>query len=211
MAGNAQVAGNAAQPPANALNPAFVNTQGTAAEGGAGFWKGRNYDFLINGIDVGDVDKDGMQEVVVAAPQKILIYRFAQQRQQTIAEIDAGAFIRNISVSVADINGNGTPEIFVTAFSSALNSLESYVLEFDGKTFRKLLQKSHYYYSVVHRPGKGALLLGQLQNSDTTVYSGPIVEMEWKGGDYVPGRQILPARKANLLGLTYGNIMNDDS
>jgi TolB-like protein len=200
--------GNASAP-ANPLNPAFQSTRVAESTEAAGFWKSANYAHMINGVDVGDVDKDGQLETVVATPQKIMVYRFAKQRQQTVAEIETGKYRRNISVSVGDINGNGTAEIFVTALSSTLNVMESSVLEYDGSGFKPIVEKSRYYYSVVQHPTLGTLLLGQHQNSGSSPNNGSVVEMKWKGHDYVEDRRILPGGKANLLGLAYGDIMND--
>ncbi|MFZ1984819.1 MAG: VCBS repeat-containing protein [Desulfatitalea sp.] len=202
--------GAAGVAPANPLNPAFTTAQGMQAGSDAGFWKSRNYNHLINGIDVGDVDKDGQQETVVATPQKIFIYRFTQGKQQSVAEIDAGSYTRFISVSIGDINANGTPEIFVTAFTTGLDGLQSAVYEFDGRKFAPIVQNSRYYYTIVRHPALGVILLGQQQNSGgATPFDSPIFQFEWKGAEYVPARPILPARKANVLGLALGDIRND--
>jgi TolB-like protein len=192
------------------LNPAFATARGMQAGADEGFWKSRTYNYLINAIAVGDVDNDGLLETVVAAPDKIFIFRFSHGRQQTVAEIESGRYTRNISVDIADINGNGTPEIFVTAFSVAMNTLESYVLEFDGQAFRPIVEKSRYYFSVSEHPTLGKILLGQRQiSNESTPFEAPVFQMEWDGAEYATTRQILPARLGNVLGLAYGDILND--
>jgi TolB-like protein len=195
------------------LNPAFTQSRGMSSSGeGEGFWKSRNYNHLINSIAVGDVTKDGLFETVVATPEKIHIYRFAQGQQQTVAEIDAGRFVRNISVDIADINGNGTAEIFVTAFSVGMNALQSYVLEYDGQRFRPIVENSRYYYSVIDHPVFGRRLFGQRQlSTESTPFDAPVFEMQWLAGEYAPSRRILPARLGNVLGLAFGDILNDGS
>lgn len=176
------------------------------------FWKSKTYNYLINGLDVGDIDKDGLLETVVAAPNKILIYRFSQGRQQTVKEIDTGRNI-NIGIDIADINQNGTPEIIVTAFSVTLRLLESYILEYDGKDYTTIVKKSRYYYSVIDHPVLGEILLGQQQKAGdyATPFDAPIFEMKWNGMEYMPERKILAGGKANVLGLAYGKIMPEDN
>lgn len=205
------LSGSSPEQPSSSLNPAFVPAQGMRASHEPGFWKSRNFSELINGIDVGDVDKDGLFETVVAMPEKILILRFSQGRQQTVAEIPTDRFVRNISVSVADINGNGTPEIFVTALAIGLDVVSSSVLEFDGGNYKPIVEKSRYYYNVIRHPVLGARLFGQPQNGRTDPFDGAIFEMEWKGVDYEPTNQVLAANKANVLGITIGDVTTEQS
>ncbi|MDA8138115.1 MAG: FG-GAP-like repeat-containing protein, partial [Desulfobacteraceae bacterium] len=202
--------GAGAAPQGSTLNPAFVPAKGAASgSAAANFWKGQTYNYLITGMDVGDVDGDGQLETVVATPEKIYIYRFAHDRQQTIAEIKTDKFVRNISVDIGDINGNGMPEIFVTAFTSGLNGVSSYVLEYDGKTFKTIVEKSYYFYRIMRRANQPPMLLGQKQSSTYSVFDDPIFEMKYAGGEYGPDRKILSKGKANLLGLALGDIMNE--
>ena len=194
---------------ASSLNPAFIPAQGFKARNEVGFWKSRNFTELINGIDVGDVDNDGLLETVVAMPEKVLILRFYQGRQQTVAEIKTARFVRNISVSIGDINGNGTPEIFVTGLTVALDGVKSSVVEFDGQEYKPIVQNSHYYYSVINHPILGARLFAQPQNGRSDPHNGAIFEMEWKGADYEQVRKVLPPHKANVIGMTIGDITGD--
>jgi TolB-like protein len=199
-------------PAASPLNPAFESTQATARGGtAADFWKSRNFDFLINGMDVGDVNHDGLAETVLVTPEEVLIYQFAKGRMQEIAKIETpGAY--NVGVDIGDINGNGTPEIFVSSLNNRRTILESQVLEFDGRAFKPIVKDVRWYFRVVHHPVRGDILLGQHQLAGgADPLSSPIFEMTWKGAEYVEGALVLPARKANLLGLTYGDIRNDKS
>ena len=201
-----QTAAPTGSPPVNQLNPAFITSPGMQTQGQVGFWKSRNYPALINGIDVGDVDGDGQMETVVAMPEKVMIYRFSQGRQQTVAEIETSRWVRNISVSIGDINGNGTLEIFVTAFTVAMDALQSSVLEYDGSQYRPIVEGTNYYYNVIQDAHLGSRLIGQSQSAGSDPFFGAIFEMEWKGVNYEPVRKILPSRKANVLGLTIGDI-----
>ena len=109
---------------------------------------------------------------------------------------------------MADINQNGTSEIFVTSLNAGKNVLVSFVLEYDGKNFIKILEDSHWYYRVVDTPARGRILLGQRPRMNKP-FSGTIYEMRWENGDYVPGDEIKSPRNTNLLGLTVGDVMNN--
>ncbi len=190
------------------LNPAFI--QGVGPHAGKGlFWKSRNYSYLINGMAVGDVNNDGAQEVVVANPDKIIIYQMVQNRMAKLAEVKGPKFTTNLSVDIGDINENGTPEIFVTALTGNKDALASYVLEFENKVFKTVVRKTKHYFRVIQHPHRGAMLLGQKQRAGDPPHNSPIMEMEWKGGDYISTGRLLPPRRVNLLGLAVGDIIND--
>jgi TolB-like protein len=208
--GGVPIIGGPPQGTASPLNPAFESTMASATGSrGKDFWKSRNFKYLINGMDVGDVNHDGLIETVLATPEQIIIYQFSQGRMQEIAKIDTSGRY-NIGVDVGDINGNGTPEIFITSLNSLHNILDSQVVEFDGQTFKPIIKDARWYFRVVQHPIRGLLLLGQRQKAGgADPLSSPIFELAWNGTDYIEGTRVLPDRKANLLSVAYGDFRND--
>jgi TolB-like protein len=201
------------QPPVAGLpyqtpNPAFVATAPAAATGSQRtFWKSRNFKTLITGLDIADVDNDGQKEVIIVSEKLVSIYRMANGRlikSAEIAETRTGAYI---GVDVADINGNGTPEIFVTSLGPNRNTVDSFVLEYAGGDYKKISDGDNWYYRVVRTNDRGTLLLGQKQRTaDDSIFNGSIHEMNWQGDRLVPIRQLLIGGKANLIGVTYGDF-----
>jgi len=192
----------------NTLNPAFVITS-SVPKGTQAFWKSHNFGFLINGLAIGDVDGDGKIETVIARPQSVDIYRMENNRFYKVLELPEKSTRRIIGVDVADINGNGIPEIFVTSLNALQNGVSSFVLEYNGQNYNEIVRNSSYYYRVVHHPERGSILFGQRQLSGSDPFSSAIFEMAWEGSDYQPDNQILPSGRANLMGFAYGNVLND--
>ena len=110
-------------------------------------------------------------------------------------------------MDVADVNGNGYAEIFVTSFNAKKTMLNSYVLEFDGTNFNKTIDGSSWIYRVANTPTRGKILLGQQPRLGKS-FSGTISEMSWQNGEYVPTDDIKTPRNTNLLGLTLGDVLN---
>ena len=191
----------------NTLNPSFVITS-SLPKGKQVFWKSHNFKFLINGIAIGDVDGDGKIETVIARPQSVNIYRMENNRFYKVVELPEKSNRSIIGVDVADINGNGTPEIFVTSLNALKNGVSSFVLEYNGQNYKEIVRNS-YYYRVVDHPERGSILFGQRQLSGSDPFSSAIFEMIWEGSDYQPDNQILPSGRANLMGFAYGNVLND--
>lgn len=192
---------------ASAFDSAFISIKNRSQE--HGFWKGPDMEVVLNGMAVGDVNQDSMQETILLTRDGIRIVQIADGRLSKLAEIDSPRFTLGVAVDVADINGNGRPEIFVTALTTGRNALASYVVEFDGRRFQTLGSGLGWFFRVVPAPGKGRTLLGQGQKSGQSPMTEPIVELQWKDQRYVVAKEILPAGKASVLGVAAGDILNN--
>jgi TolB-like protein len=181
---------------------------GEARETQQKFWKSANFKYLINGVALGDVDGDGKIETVAATPHSVVIYRSEGGRFQPIAQIDESNNRNLTAVDIADINDNGVAEIFVTSLNSKYTSLNSYVLEYDGKNFVKIIDGTFWYYRVTDTPTRGKILLGQKSRIGKP-FSGAIYEMSWQNGEYVPADDVKTPGQTNVMGLTIGDVLNN--
>jgi len=181
---------------------------GATQETQASFWKSASFKYMINAVAVGDVDGDGKNETVIAAPHTVTIFRSGGGPFRKIAEIEESNNKNLYGVDIADINSNGYAEIFITSFNAEKNVVNSFILEYDGKNFIKIMDNSRLIYRVADTPNRGRVLLGQRPrkgNSD----SGPIFEIIWQAGEYLPTDEIRTPRHTSLLGLTIGDVMNN--
>ncbi len=169
------------------------------------FWKSASFKQLFNGIALGDVDGDGKTETLILTPDKILVFRYDQQRFQQVAEIADFSGKYCIGIDVADINGNGTPEIFVTSMPVSRRMMNSFVVEWDGKAFRTIADNLSYFFRVVDLPARGKLLIGQEHRSGNP-FAGRISEMIWRNGRYEPDTEVR-AGATNALGLTIADAL----
>jgi TolB-like protein len=172
------------------------------------FWKSANFKHLINGVALGDVDNDGKIETVAITPHSLIVYRSESGRFYKVTEISQSKNQFLTCVDIADINANGVAEIFVTSFNAERTTINSFVLEYDGENFAKIIEGSYYIYRVADTPGRGKVLLGQRPRMTQTL-SGKIFDMIWQGGEYVPNDEVKTPRDTSLLGLTIGDVLND--
>jgi len=190
------------------LNPAFIVPE-HHEKATQEFWKSQDFEYLINGMASGDVDKDGKTEVVFITPNQIYIYRKTDNSLEEVKIIEESRYKILIGIDIADINANGSPEIFITSMNSLRNSLNSMVFEWNGQEYVRIVEKSSWYYRVIKVPGEGSVLLGQ-QNTSYDPFSGDIVEMEWRNSDYVSKKTMATsASRSNIMGFTFGDIMNN--
>jgi TolB-like protein len=184
----------------------FAASEESAREFSPQFWKSASYKLAFNGIALGDVDGDGKTETVIITEDKIIVYRYEQQRFYQVTEYEADSKGINIGVDVADINGNGIPEIIVTRLTLTRKIMASFVLEWDGKAFRRIVENALWYFRVCDLPDRGKVLLGQEPRFGNP-YKGGIFEMIWRNGQYEPEAPVAVSTAANVLGLTIGQIV----
>jgi len=176
----------------------------------AQFWRSRSIKHRINGIAIGDIDKDGKQETVIITEHAVEVYRLEKKRFFKVKTIAEHNLDNLIGVDVADINGNGYPEIFVTGLNPHRNMVNSFVLEFNGQTYTEIVRDSRWYFRVVGYPERGQILLGQRQKT-TSPFTGQVYEMIWENSGYQPADKVMHPRRTNVMGFALGNAMNDDT
>ena len=184
----------------------FATSEESAREFSPQFWKSAAFKLVFNGIALGDVDGDGKIETVIITADKVIVYRYDQQRFQQIYEYAEGSQGVNIGVDVADINGNGMPEIIVTSLNPQRQNMASFALEYDGKAFRRIVNNASWTFRVCDLPDRGKVLLGQ-EPRHASPFKGKIFEMAWRNGQYEPETPISLSAAANVLGLTIGQIV----
>ena len=174
----------------------------------AQFWSSRSIKHRITGISIGDIDRDGKQEIIIISEHAVEVYRFEKKRFFKVKTLAEGSLNHFISVDVADINANGYPEIFVTGLNPYRNMVNSFVLEFNGQTYTEIVTDSRWYLRVVDHPFRGQILLGQ-RHKTPSPFSGQIYEMVWENSGYAPADKVKHPRRTNVMGFAPGNAMND--
>ena len=172
------------------------------------FWRSPNFNYAINGLAMGDVDGDGKIETVVVTPHSVIVYRFEAGKFFKLHDAFEGKRNICIGVDVADINENGPAEIFVTSLNLERNVLTSFVLEYTGKNFAKIVENARWYFRVANPSSRGEILLGQ-KHKFNNAFTGDIYEMIWQGHEYVPADKKKLSSAVNVLGLTVGDITDD--
>ena len=178
-----------------------------SGEPAAVLWKSKKFETKLKCIAVGDVDGDGKMETVFADDHNIFIYRQTAGKFEKIKEIAGKTYEFYKGIDVADINENKKAEIFVTAISDS-GRVISFVLEWDGKDFKKITDNEDWHYRVLDIPARGGKVLFAQKGGNASIFSGNVYELKWVSGNYIStNKEILP-RGVNVYGFNYGDVLN---
>ncbi len=164
---------------------------------GKGVGHVQHFNVAIVSLDVGDVDGDGKNELVFIDKSKVYIYKWKEKTFALFKTIEGGWSAGYIYVSVGDLDRNGRAEIYVSNLGES--DVSSLVLEWDGKTFKKIANRQRWFFRVIDMPGEGETLIGQ-KRSTGGGFLGDVQILKKEGTHFVPtGPVKLPP---------FGNVFN---
>ena len=171
-----------------------------------GVMRSQELDFGIRAMAVGDANGDGQSEVVVTDGKRVIIYQMKEGKLDSIWQ-EADNSHNHLALDMADINQNGTPEIFVTDYDKGL--LRSYVLEYQAgsRNFVMIQDKLGYFLRVVDLP-QGHRLIGQKLGVSEAFYGKPGL-MKWDGSQYAAEKEMDLPSGISVYGFAVGDVNND--
>ncbi len=197
------------------LNPEFIRQFRSKALVPQ-FWRSQEFPIIIRGMDVGDVDGDGQNETIITDESNLWVYRYRTGKLVEMFHHGVSHGVEFISLDVADFNGNGLAEIYVSAMAGY--RMESFVLEYDGTTFRPIAEKLNHHIRLAYVGNGQPLLVGQNRSMDSPFF-GPIYHLEWRGQELKRGENLrLPLNpsiftfaQADIISGQKGNLLVIDA
>jgi TolB-like protein len=189
------------------LNPNFIAAVGAEEKEGQ-FWRSPSIPIAMVGMDVGDVDADGKNEMVFASRTTLYVARLENGQFRRLATYEGHARNRFLTVDVADINGDGRAEIFVSNQSDVKAS--SFVFDFRNGKLTPIVENANWYYRVVNF-GTGPTLLGQRGGgTDDDLFYGRVQVMKASGGSYVPSSQLTVPSEFNVFNFVIAPLAGEE-
>jgi len=167
------------------------------------FWKSQQFANEFRGIDIGDVNGDGLNETVMIDPHNVFVYQKKGNEFRLIQQIPGKAYNNYISLDVADINGNGIKEIIVSSYAS--QHVNSFILEFRNGQFQTIASSLPWFMRVIDNGSGIPLLLGQ-RRGISLPFETPIYEIVWKNGEYTEGPKMRIPQGLSVYGLTMDKL-----
>ncbi len=158
----------------------------------------------LKGVDVGDVDGDGKNEITLISKNHLWVYRDTGDKLEMVAELKGATSENFLTVDVLDLDGDGKAEIAVTDVIE--DTLNSFILRYAEGGVRYMAKGLNWYLRARSLPEKGPVLLAQRMGNNTD-YEGPIRVVQWKGKFHVgPALKGLPKEVEDLFSFNYGYL-----
>jgi TolB-like protein len=162
---------------------------------------------VIRAMATGDLNKDGRIQVVTATDSSLQISHLEGTLLAEEAHLDYASYLRIIGLDVADINGNGYPEIFVTAMTINRETLSSFVVEYNGSSYTTVQDGMPYYFRVIDSLDGNPVLYAQEKGRGP--YAGKIYVMTPANDTYQEEKAIRMPRGTSVLSLDRGPVRED--
>lgn len=183
------------------INSEFINAPTPLNR--KGFWMSQKVATEFKGMDVGDVNHDGSNEVVTIDKNSIYIYQKTEKELKQLEKISGKSYDNYISIDVADINRNGVKEIIVTSINDTLP--DSFVLEFKDGKYVTIASDIRWFLRVIDTSSGIPLLLGQGFGL-MKPFDSPIYEMVWRDGKYVSDQKMKIPQGLSIYGLNIDDL-----
>ena len=183
------------------INPDFINAAQPIDS--KTFWKSQQFSNEFKGMDIGDVNGDGLNETVFIDTHTVFIYQKKGGEFKLIQQLTGGSYENYIAVDVADINGNDIKEIFVSNYVNG--TVNSFVIEFRKGKFDIIASNLRWFMRVIDNSSGMPILLGQRMGMDKS-FDTPIYEIRWQGGGYLEGRKMKIPEGLSVYGLTLDKL-----
>ncbi len=190
------------------INPELITAGQTLDR--RGFWMSPKYGAEFKGIDIGDVNGDGLNELVVVDNSNLYIYQRTGTELRQLKKVTGGEYDQYLGVDIADVNGNGIPEIFVTSINRM--TVNSFVVEYRNGTFEVIAKGLPYLLRVINTTGSPRLLgqnlsmVPQVVGGDKNYFVTPIHLVRWENGKYELGEKMMIPVGLSVYGLTLDNV-----
>ncbi len=173
-----------------------------------GIWVGPNLGGNPIGIAVADFDGDGQIETAVAMENQLQILRMTDGKLSPIAVVEFPSGVHLLSLDVADINTDNSPELYLSA--NVGTKLSSQVVEFSDGNYHRTISRVPWFLRVVELPQEGRTLLAQTMGDAENHFFGQPFRVKRTGDKLTRGNNFPLPAGLNLYSFTALNGANND-
>ena len=158
-------------------------------------------------INAGDLDGDGIDEVVLLTKNALMIYRHEDGTFRMLATVDLPNHLRYHSITLGDLNKNKLKEIYISASNG--DNPDTTALEWNGKKITTLFEHVGWYLRTVTAPKQPDMLVGQ-KTLASELGGGDIFQMGLDArNNLIEGKKLALPKGVNVFDFAQADIDGD--
>ncbi|MFW5836545.1 MAG: FG-GAP repeat domain-containing protein, partial [Desulfovibrionaceae bacterium] len=183
----------------DAVNPRFKYQSSPDTPGR---WRSQSLPFAAECSLAGDMNNDGVTEIIIVGQAMIRAYHIEQGRLMEVGKADISSRIQPLRISSIDLDNDGLQEIVVSGIEN--EKPRSLIFNYDGGGFSLKHDRVNYYLNVVSLPPLyKKTLIGQEVGLAQAFRAGGIREVDVVGGGFTLTRKIRLPEYTNLFNFCY--------
>ncbi len=159
-------------------------------------WGSKRMDTTLWGIGRGDLDGDGVKELVLLEQSAVWIGRREGDRIVKDTALSFPSSTEGLRLFLMDVDGDGRDEVIVSAVAYG-NRPSSSVVRFKDGRLEPLLNGIPWHLRTL-TTAEGTVLVGQRASSDD-FFDGKLYRLAWKDGALKVGDAIALPRETNIF------------
>jgi len=166
---------------------------------------------VVKGMDVGDLENDGIPEIVFTDGEKIYVYQVTDKGLKCRYRYHFERFGEIINIQVGDITGDRRDEILVNTFKETEDGFSSFVISKREGKYRIIADHIPFVMGLLggHSVAeKGVYFVGQ-GFAEEDLFSGKVAQLHFAGGKVSSSGKFTVPLGFTLPGAVYADINND--
>ncbi len=166
---------------------------------------------VVKGMDIGDLDNDGITEMVFTDGEKIYIYQITERGLKYCYRYHFDKWGSIVNIQVGDITGDRKDEIMVNTFNETEDGFSSFVIAKVKGRYRLVAENIPFVMGLLGGKtvaDKGVYFLGQ-GFAEEELFSNTVSQLNFKNGMVVSAGRFSVPMGFTLPGAVYDDINND--
>ena len=166
---------------------------------------------VVKGMDVGDLDNDGISEMVFTDGEKIFVYQMTARGLKYSYRYHFDKWGSIVNILVGDITGDRKDEILVNTFKETEDGFSSFVLAKKEGKYTIVAENIPFVMGLLGGKSvadKGEYFVGQ-GFAEEELFNNTVSRLNFKNGSVASARQFSVPMGFTLPGAVYADINND--